>query len=400
MGPDRYQAHPLMPLTPAWPPCRRSVLADYDPEDTPYWLALSRVQGLGSGRIQHLLSRFGSLRRAWHSDDTELLFAGLPRSVAEELLRSRRRIDPQAQADLLDRRGVTALPLTHPEYPERLRHISSPPPVLYVRGALLECDSLAVAVVGTRRPTRYGLEATRRIVAGLAASGVTVVSGLALGIDAAAHEAALDSGGRTLAVLGSGVDVIYPVRHQGLAARVVENGALLSEYPLGTRPDARNFPPRNRIISGMCHGVLVVEAGDRSGALITVQFALEQGRDTYAVPGGIFWPMSRGTNRLIQRGEAKLVTCAEDVLEEMDLQLVAAQAEVRLAMPTDDNERRVLSCLSPDPLHVDEIGRSSGLPVATVSSTLALLELKGLARSVGGMHYVLVRETGLAYTLD
>jgi len=203
-----------------------------------------------------------------------------------------------------------------------------------------------------------------------------------------------------MAVLGSGVDMIYPARHRDLAKRIAESGAVLSEYALGTRPDARNFPPRNRIISGMCHGVLVIEAGERSGALITAQFALEQGRDTYAVPGSIFWPMSQGTNSLIKRGEAKLVTCAEDILEEMDLQLVAAQTEVRLAMPGDANERSVLSALSLDPRHVDELGRESGLSPATVSSTLAMLELKGLARSVGGMHYVLVREAGVAYTHD
>lgn len=370
------------------------------PDDTPYWLALSHVQGLGASRIQQLLGRFGTLERAWKAEEAEILFAGLPRAVADELLRSRRQIDPAREMERLGRKGVSALPLTHPEYPERLRHIPSPPAVLYIRGDLLECDTLAVAVVGTRRPTRYGLEATRRIVAGLAASGVTVASGLALGIDAVAHEAALDAGGRTLAVLGSGVDVIYPARHRDLAGRIAASGAVLSEYALGTRPDARNFPPRNRIISGMCHGVLAIEAGERSGALITVQFALEQGRDTYAVPGGIFWPMSEGTNRLIKRGEAKLVSCAEDILEEMDLQLVAAQTEVRLAMPVDDNERRILGGLSPDPRHVDEIGRSSGLSPATVSSTLALLELKGLVRSVGGMHYVLVREAGVAYTQE
>jgi len=353
---------------------------------------------LGAGRIRHLLGRFGTLERAWKAQETEILFAGLPRAVAEELLRARPEIDPDREMGTLEGKGVTALPLTHPEYPERLRHIPSPPAVLYVRGDILECDTLAVAVVGTRRPTRYGTEATRRIVSGLAASGVTVVSGLALGIDAVAHETALDAGGRTMAVLGSGVDVVYPARHRDLARRIAESGAVLSEYALGTRPDARNFPPRNRIISGMCHGVLVIEAGERSGALITTQFALEQGRDTYAVPGSIFWPMSQGTNGLIKRGEAKLVTTAEDILEEMDLQLVAAQTEVRLAMPGDENERGVLGALSLDPRHVDEIGRESGLPPATVSSTLALLELKGLARSVGGMHYVLVREAGVAYT--
>ncbi|NLT42063.1 MAG: DNA-protecting protein DprA [Anaerolineae bacterium] len=373
-------------------------MADYVPTDTPYWLALSHVQGLGAGRIRHLLGRFGTLERAWKAQETEILFAGLPRAVAEELLRARPEIDPDREMGTLEGKGVTALPLTHPEYPERLRHIPSPPAVLYVRGDILECDTLAVAVVGTRRPTRYGTEATRRIVSGLAASGVTVVSGLALGIDAVAHETALDAGGRTMAVLGSGVDVVYPARHRDLARRIAESGAVLSEYALGTRPDARNFPPRNRIISGMCHGVLVIEAGERSGALITTQFALEQGRDTYAVPGSIFWPMSQGTNGLIKRGEAKLVTTAEDILEEMDLQLVAAQTEVRLAMPGDENERGVLGALSLDPRHVDEIGRESGLPPATVSSTLALLELKGLARSVGGMHYVLVREAGVAYT--
>ncbi len=376
------------------------ILTEQSPEDKAYWLALSRVQGLGAGRIQHLLKHFGSLPAAWAAPDAAIAAAGLPRPVVEELLQARRRINPDRELEGLEGAGIAAVPLTDPGYPECLRHVPSPPAVLYLRGALSDQDSNAIAVVGTRRASRYGIEAVKRIVSGLSAAGVTIVSGLALGIDAAAHETALEAGGRTIAVLGCGVDVVYPARHRQLTARILERGAVVSEYAPGTQPDARNFPPRNRIISGLSRGVLVVEAGDRSGALITAQFALDQDRDTYAVPGGIMWPLSAGTNRLIQRGEAKLVTGAEDILEDLDLQLAAAQTQMRLFVPANHNERQVVSCLSQDPLHIDEIGRGSGLPPAAVASTLAMLELKGMARSVGGMYYVLVREARVAYTAD
>jgi DNA processing protein len=219
---------------------------------------------------------------------------------------------------------------------------------------------------------------------------VTGVSGLALGIDTVAHQAALDAGGRTLAVLGSGVDVIYPAPNRRLAQAIVERGALISEYALGTQPERNNFPPRNRIISGLAQGVVVVEAGARSGALITAEFALEQGRDVFAVPGSIFQRSCEGTNRLIRDG-AIPVLAVGDVLEELNLLQVAHQAEIRAAVPTTPVESRLLDLLSYDPMHVDELGRAADLPAGTVASTLTLLELKGLARQAGAMSYVLAR---------
>jgi DNA processing protein len=233
----------------------------------------------------------------------------------------------------------------------------------------------------------------------LARNGLTIVSGLARGIDSEAHRAALDSGGRTLAVLGSGVDVIYPPEGRKLARSVIERGALVSEYALGTRPEAGNFPPRNRIISGLSLGVVIVEAGERSGALITADFALDQGREVFAVPGNIFRKKSKGTNNLIQQG-AKAVLSVEDVLEELNLTMVSQQAEVRAIVPENETEAALLEYITADPVHVDEVGQKSGLPIAQVSSALALMELKGMVRQVGGMNYVLAREGRVEYVVD
>ena len=221
-------------------------------------------------------------------------------------------------------------------------------------------------------------------------------SGLARGIDSEAHQAALSAGGRTIAVLGCGVDLIYPPEHAQLAERIMACGALISEYPLGTMPEAGNFPPRNRIISGLAYGVLIVEADEGSGALITADFAREQGRSLFAVPGNIFHHNSRGTNRLIQDG-AKAATDAMDILNELELARgIEVQGQVQealsVALPEDPLERRLLACLSAEPRHLDEVSRNAGLPIAVVSSTLSLMELKGLVREVGGMNYVAAQE--------
>src|SRR5690606_4525989 len=228
----------------------------------------------------------------------------------------------------------------------------------------------------------------------LVAQGFTVVSGLAHGIDAVAHQTALDSGGRTIAVLGTGIDVIYPADHRALAGRIVESGALVSEFPLGTRPDRRNFPRRNRLISGMSLGVLIAEAPEKSGALITANIAADQGREVFAVPGSIFSPASAGTNRLIQEG-AKLVSSVSDVLEELQIAYQAVETRVtteRIA-PADGNEALIIQCIGVDPVHIDDVVRRSGLPAATVSGALTLLELKGLVRNVGPMMYALPRQS-------
>jgi DNA processing protein len=270
---------------------------------------------------------------------------------------------------------------------------------LYLRGQIEAEDVWAVAVVGTRRVSAYGREVTRRLVASLARSGITIVSGLARGIDGVAHRTALENGGRTIAVLGSGVDCIYPSEHRDLARRIVAQGALVSEYPLGTPPEAGNFPPRNRIISGLSLGVLVTEAGQGSGALITANYAAEQGRDVFAVPGSILAAGSGGTNRLIQDG-AKAVLEPSDILRELNLSMAAEQAEAREILPSNEIEAALLDRLSAEPTHVDEIGRTVGLPIAEVSSALAIMELKGMVRQVGGMKYVVAREPQEAYVVE
>jgi DNA processing protein len=299
--------------------------------------------------------------------------------------------------------GVQAINWHDPQYPARLKEISDPPPVLYYRGELLPSDERAVAVVGTRSPTTYGREVAANLTTDLARNGITIVSGLALGIDAVAHRAALDQGGRTIAVVANGLDIVYPKENTGLSQRIPEHGAVVSESPLGTRPDSRGFPRRNRLISGLSLGTLVVEAGETSGARWTVYHALEQDREVFCVPGSIFSPASRLTNRLIQEG-AKLVSNYNDILEELNLSVVAHQIEMRLsevlsadATLGNDKESVLLSYLDHEPAHIDDIRRRASLPIAEVSSLLTMLELKGRVRQVGCMHYVRIREVSPIY---
>jgi DNA processing protein len=237
------------------------------------------------------------------------------------------------------------------------------------------------------------------LAAGLARHGVTVVSGLARGIDGAAHQGALAGGGRTIAVLGSGIDIIYPAEHRRLAEEIIGHGALVSDYPVGTPPEAANFPPRNRIISGLSRGVVVVEGAEDSGALITADDAMEQGREVFAVPGNILARQSGGTNKLIQQG-AKLVTSVEDILEDLNMVQATQQMEVQAAVPDNPLEARILTLLSGEPLHIDEISRQVGLPISQVSATLALMELKGMVHQVGSMTYVVARERRAGYHVD
>ncbi|MFC1980770.1 DNA-processing protein DprA [Chloroflexota bacterium] len=230
----------------------------------------------------------------------------------------------------------------------------------------------------------------------MARSKITIVSGLAKGIDSIAHQSALAAGGRSIAVFACGLDIVYPGENAELARRIIQQGALVSEYPLGTRPRAENFPRRNRIMSGLNLGVLVAEADEKSGAMITANMALEQNREVFAIPGSILSPVSRGTNRLIQEG-AKLVRDYTDILEELNLTAVAHQIEMREVIPSSDTESLLLKKLSAEPTHIDEVCRGSGLPASTVSSTLAMMELKGLVKQIGTMNYVLAREARQEY---
>jgi DNA processing protein len=367
--------------------------------DARWWVGFNKVPGIGAARLRALLDYFGDLETAWNASAHDLRQAALDRRSLDNLLQVRDKLDLEAEMERLDRAGVRVLTWYDPDYPPNLRQVYNAPPVLYVRGCLDKRDEWAVAVVGTRRASVYGKEAARMVGTGLAQAGVTVISGLARGIDTVAHRTALDAGGRTVAVLGCGVDVIYPAQNARLAAEIVERGALVSEYALGTRPDARNFPPRNRIISGLTLGTVVVEADLGSGALITAGFAAEQGREVFAVPGNIFARGNRGTNDLIKQG-AKMVCGVADILEELNLTMVSEQAQVRAVIPENETEAVLLEHLSAEPVHVDALGRAVKLPIAQVSSTLALMELKGMVRQVGGMSYVLAREGGIDYILE
>ncbi|MDQ2809672.1 MAG: DNA-processing protein DprA [Chloroflexota bacterium] len=366
------------------------------PQITPSlaYVGFNLVKGLGPVRLRRLLDQFGDVAAAWAAPVGDLVAAGLDGKTMASLLLTRQRYDPAAMAAQLATLGASLLTWDDAAYPDRLRDIDNSPPVLYLLGDLVPDDGWAVGVVGTRQVTGYGREVTARLAGDLARSRVTVISGLARGVDTLAHQAALDAGGRTIAVLGSGVDQIYPPENQALARRIVAEGrgAVISDYPPGTRPDAINFPPRNRIISGLSLGVLIVEAGLRSGALITQRFALEQNREVFAVPGNIFSAQSEGPNDLLKQG-AKPVTRVGDILEELQLGMVADHVEAVLALPDDPTERALLAWLRRDaePQHIDAIARGSGLPVHTVSSTLTLMELKGMVRQVGPLQYVPVR---------
>lgn len=367
--------------------------------DIHYYLGFNLVNGIGPARLDRLIAYFGSLADAWNAQPGDLALAGLDGRSIAALQEMRRARNLEAEYDRITEAGVRIISRDDPVYPALLRDLPNGPPLLYVRGTLTENDRWALAVVGTRNCSSYGRDVTRKLVADLVAAGVTIVSGLALGIDAAAHDAALAAGGRTLAVLGSGVDQIYPTTNRRLGEALLNQGAIISEYPLGTLPVAANFPARNRIISGLALGVLVAEAGARSGALITVNFALEQGRDVFAVPGSIFSPRSEGPHRLIRDG-ATIVTRADDILEALNMTNAVEQQAIAAVVPETPEEIALLRLVEAEPRHIDAITRDSMLMPPVVSATLAMLELKGLVKQVGGMQYVLARESSAPYRVD
>jgi DNA processing protein len=366
-------------------------------DDRKYWVGFNLIKGIGAVRMQGLVAYFGELESAWRADSVSLAGAGLGAKVIERVIQARENVNLDQVWEKIESQGIKILTWQDEAYPARLKEIDQPPPVLYIRGEYLPDDLFAVAIVGTRRVTPYGRQITEEISSFLAANGITVISGLARGVDAIAHQAALRAGGRTLGILGSGVDKIYPPEHRALAEQMMERGGIISDYAPGTPPDASNFPPRNRIIAGLSLAVLVVEAGETSGALITAEFAAEQGREVFAVPGSILAPQSKGTNKLIQRGALPLLS-ASDLMQALDLTRVGEQKSARKILPADDTEARLLNVLGSEPLHVDEIRSQAELPIEKVSAALVLMELKGMVRQVGGMNYVAVREVQSGYS--
>jgi len=359
--------------------------------DKRYWVGFNLVKGIGAVRLQALQDHFGDLSLAWQAPSDALQAAGLSPKLVERVLQIRASLNLEKYISRLVAQGIYVLTWEDELYPRRLKEIDQPPPVLYMRGGLKAEDFWSVAVVGTRRVSAYGRQVADELAMFLANNGITVISGLARGVDAIAHQAALKAGGRTIAVLGCGVDRIYPPENAQLAEKMITNGANLSDYAPGTPPDASNFPPRNRIISGLSMATVVVEAGETSGALITAQFAVDQGREVFAVPGNILAPQSKGTNRLIADGAHPMLS-VQDLLDVLDLRQVTEQREVQKILPSNETEEKLLNVLTHEPLHMDDIRNQTGLPIERVSATLVMMELKGLVRQVGGMNYVAVRE--------
>ncbi len=358
------------------------------PGDQPWWLAFRLADLTSTARYEALLAHFGSLEQAWRASTADLRrVLGNRDRLLEAIGTARQAIDPEQEFERLERDGVSILTVADVGYPRLLREVPAPPPVLFVRGAITAADTVAMAVVGTRKATAYGREMASTIAGDLARAGVTIVSGLAIGIDGAAHRAALDAGGRTIAVLGSGIHDIYPRDHASLASRIAESGAVISDNLPNAKPDRWNFPARNRIISGLSLGVLVVEAPDRSGALITVDFAADQGRDIFAVPGPANAHASAGCNRLLRDG-ARLVRDAADILEDLRLQAVPQEITVQQPLLMDEDERRVLAVLTSEPMHIDDVGERCGVALPRISAILLTLELQQLVRNAGAQHYI------------
>jgi DNA processing protein len=362
------------------------------------WLALNMAcmtwPALRTPLAQYVAAP-GAVQRL-QEDGVSLLEAALP-GLTEKLGVVQQGRAFAREMERLQATEIRVTTLGEADYPEALRWIPEPPPVLYIWGTLQHADSLAVAVVGSRKPSPYGQLAAQRLSAELAQYGFTVVSGLARGVDSLAHQGALQAGGRTIAVLGSGINVVYPPEHRRLYEAIREQGAVVSEFPFDTKPDRWNFPRRNRIISGLTLGTLVIEASDQSGSLHTARHALEQGREVFAVPGRIDAPSSRGTNNLIKRG-AKLVEGLDDILEEFPeaVRLAVRQrgtAPVPLdtpQMPTDltPDEAQVLGLVPPEETHIEAIIHASQLPAQAVASILLTLELRGLVRQFPGKLFV------------
>lgn len=358
---------------------------------TPYWIALASIMRLGPANWSRLLTHFGTdPERIWRATQAELRQSGLDQSLTDEIIIRRSELDPARLAEQTAAAGVHIVTLADESYPTLLRQIHQPPPVLFCRGSLAPLERLAIAVVGTRKYSPYGQQATERLVGDLTQAGLSIVSGLALGIDALAHRACLDAAGLTIAVLGSGVDdhSIFPSSNRYLAQAILDHhGGIVSEYPVGTPPTKFTFPLRNRIIAGLCRGTLIIEAAASSGALITARHALENDRDVFAVPGTIFSEMSEGTNQLIKDG-AIPVTAAADILNVYDLRALApVPAHIDLSALTDD-ERQIIEQLSTTPLHIDKLSKLCTIKINTLSGSLTMLEMRGIVKDTGGKHYI------------
>ena len=369
--------------------------------DIEKWLKLIRVDNVGPTTFAKLIKHFGSAERALGASASELAkIDGIGFKTAEQIVRTRNKFDTATELELAEKLGVWIINLDDERYPPVLKRIYDPPPVLYIKGSLAGSDNLAIAIVGTRRCSLYGQEQSSRLAHFLSSAGFTICSGMARGIDSAAHQGALSAGGRTIAVQGCGLANIFPPENKKLFELIAESGACISELPLRYEPLSENFPPRNRIIAGLALGTIVVEAGLRSGALITARAALENNREVMAVPGKIDSPLSKGAHQLIKQG-AKLVESVEDVMEALGyigeqlqehVTAAAAMASERVETPLFDvsqlnlseDERTIYGCLGKEPLLVDQIIAETDLAAGSINASLVSLRLKGLIKQLPG----------------
>ena len=356
-------------------------------EDKLYWLALNMVSGVGPIAYRNLVNQFHDPERVFAASQKALAAV---EGIGEKTIRAIKSlpVEDVAAAELKKVKdlGVTILTFRDQGYPKNLLQIYDPPPLLYVRGKLDQGDSPMVAMVGSRHGSSYGRAMTKRISKDLASSGLTVVSGMARGIDTCAHLGALEAGGMTIAVFGCGIDIIYPPENKRLFFDIIDHGAIISEFPLSTPPEGKNFPKRNRIISGLSLGVVIVEATADSGSLITASHALEQGREVFAVPGNVGMATSKGTNALIKQG-AKLVEGVQDILVEL-LPQYERKPSSEGTPALNDEEDSIFQLLSYNPLHIDEISRLSQMEIRRVSTILLELELKGVISQLSGKMFV------------
>lgn len=362
-------------------------------EETRHWIAFSVFPGIGPVRFKHLLDYFGSAKKAWEASPVELKQIKLGDALVDRFVDFRKTFSLSFYCNKLAQEHVSVLTLNDSRYPNLLKQISDPPFVLYIKGKRGETPidlQRTIGVVGTRKMTNYGADVTKRLVADLVLNGFTIVSGLAYGVDAVAHQSALDAGGKTVAVLGCGIDIIAPPSNARLYTAIAQGGgAIVSEMPLGLRPNKGLFPARNRIISGLSLGVIVTEGANDSGSLITARYAAEQGREVFAVPGPITSPYSKGPASLIKKG-AKLVERVEDILEELNIKGTGksnSAGHKASGKQLTADEQIIMKLLADRQMHIDELVRVTGLTSAVTASTLTILEMMGIVKDFGGKVY-------------
>jgi len=356
-------------------------------EEKDYLLALSQCSILSPSRLKRLRGFFNTWEKIWKASETNLLKSGMQTTEVIELITFRKTFDIKKYLDQLQSLQIKFITTDELLYPKLLLHIHNPPLILYYRGNLKIFNQPSIAVVGPRQASFYGKQVVTKLITELTQAGFLIISGLALGIDTAAHEATIQANGKTAAVLGTGLDTIYPSINKALAKEIIKDGCLISEFPPGTPPLKNNFPRRNRLIAGLAQATLVIEASERSGALITARFALAENREVMAIPGSIFSPYSQGTNNLIKLG-AWPITEAKDIFSILGMDITLNQTPTTTKLKASEKEKEILKFLEYEPRHINELVQLTQLDTSTINSRLTIMELQGLVKNVGNMRYI------------